>query len=129
MTVLRGPNGSSPAPPRAGLPRDAGELGVLVERLVRDLDPDARVEWTTEPRTVMAILVLGDTRVGAGVPDDRPVAAAALQIVDALQDAVIEHYGGRALPPCPGHPHPAVLRPDGDSVVWRCPRLDRPVAD
>jgi hypothetical protein len=99
-------------------------LTLLVERLVRDLDPAARVEWTVEPRTITAALVIDGARLcAAGVPDDKPVVAAAMQIVDLFQDAVIERLGGRAVPACPvaGHPHPAALRPDGDGAAWRCP--------
>jgi hypothetical protein len=107
----------------------AESLAVVVESLVRDLDPEAAVEWTVEPGTVTAALLLdGTMAVAAGVPDHLPVVTAATQIVEILQDAVIEHEGGRAIPPCPvpGHPHPAALRAEPDGPVWRCPTGARP---
>ena len=61
--------------------------------------------------------------------DDLPADDAALQIANVFQDAVVESAGGRAIPECPGHVHPASLRRTEAGLAWRCPLLDPPVAD
>ncbi|MFK8906187.1 hypothetical protein [Streptomyces sp. YS-3] len=42
-------------------------------------------------------------------------------LADRLQDWAIELTHGRALPPCPGHPHPMSATAVDDSAAWVCP--------
>jgi hypothetical protein len=55
---------------------------------------------------------------GLTVPEPWAVAELASQI----QNFAAEAAWGRALPPCPGHPHPLSPTVIGDVAVWHCPR-------
>ncbi|MFD7918946.1 hypothetical protein ACFV3R_06970 [Streptomyces sp. NPDC059740] len=46
---------------------------------------------------------------------------AVVLLAEQLQDGVVESSGGRPLPPCPGHGHPAVPRVVEGVASWVCP--------
>lgn len=101
-------------------------LAALVERLAADLHHHGVIEWERDGSLIEARLVVeGVLWGGAGVPLDLPVEDAAVRIVSALQDMVIEQAAGEARPPCPvaQHPHPAVLSRDTAGLGWRCPLM------
>lgn len=44
-----------------------------------------------------------------------------------VQDDASHYLWGRAIPECPGHPHPAVVRETADGIAWVCPKGGRVV--
>jgi hypothetical protein len=60
----------------------------------------------------------------AGVIFDNPnesVPQAIVRLADQLQDHVMETSGGRPVPACPRHQHPATAAVIKGVPVWRCP--------
>jgi hypothetical protein len=66
----------------------------------------------------------GGGRFGFGVdPDDDPAVFAvvvACHLGDQLPDR--KPLWARALPPCPGHPHPALAQLTDERAWWVCPQ-------
>ncbi|MEU1077242.1 MULTISPECIES: hypothetical protein [unclassified Streptomyces] len=55
------------------------------------------------------------------LPPDMDHVEALVLLADRLQDWAIELTHGRALPPCPGHPHPMSAAAVDDCTAWVCP--------
>jgi hypothetical protein len=52
-------------------------------------------------------------------------AEAVALLAEQLQESVLEHTGGAAAPPCPGHNHPAAAEVVEGVATWTCPQGSR----
>jgi len=52
-------------------------------------------------------------------------AEAVALLAEQLQESVLEHTGGAAAPPCPGHNHPAAAKVVEGVATWTCPQDSR----
>jgi hypothetical protein len=64
------------------------------------------------------------------VDDDEPMPPQLAEIADNIQDDLGDQYNLVIWPPCPGHPHPAVVRRDPpDAPTWACPKTGTIIAE
>jgi hypothetical protein len=101
-------------------------VGAVAETVVRRVDDRWQVfgvEFTPQHIAVFLGLADGDGEpVTALYSLGRPEADAIAGLAAQIQDHAIEASGGRALPACPGHPHPLRPRVVHGAAVWECPR-------
>lgn len=117
-----------------------GDVAALAGQAVDLLDP--AVEVQLEPgapddpyaRRVRSWIVWplldGRRSFGVLVESSMTPGEALAKLVDVLlESSESERFWGRAFPPCPGHPHPAVVSETAnDLVVLRCPQTREIVA-
>lgn len=126
MTFIPG-KGLPPEPEPLRLPQHIAEPA---ERMLHDLQgsnpipislgyrPDA---GGSGPDTIF--VTVANCSYGFGIDPAAPLAEQLVAIADGIQEHLAECPAawGEARPRCPGHPHPAVAKLDGDAAYWACP--------
>lgn len=94
--------------------------------VLRDLGVDARVQ--RDDAEYVRVRLPGESPVLIYAPEDEPPDLR--DVADRAQDELVETaaHWGRALPLCPGHPHPARADDPGGEPWWVCPADERRIA-
>jgi hypothetical protein len=120
-----------------------GDIAALARQAVDLVSPE--IELVIEPATtddpyrfgagswIVCPLIDGRRDVEIWVSGDLNSVGVLARVIDGLSDQIGEtkRYWGLAFPPCPGHPHPAVVahNEDDDSVHLRCPKTQEMVGE
>lgn len=96
---------------------------VLNDIGVADLTPTYRPE-AEPPRFGVVYLEVPDGGFGFGVTHGESRAELIVALAEGIQEHLpeVKSHWGCALPPCPGHPHPAKPAIRDGAAWWTCPR-------